>query len=652
MTVLLGFFLVLAIGGLGFLGHLAFKLHVKAVRMEADLGSQEARHAQEIKQSNENGTTLKGQIRGLVNKYNEDAKRWHDHAATLKAEVQRLSKWKDAADADIGAAAMLREAHAALEQKCDEDAKRWDDQSEALKAEIQRLSKWKDVADADIRAAAMLREAQAALEQAKADADTLVSTSRKQAAAISADADQKAGVQLAGADETASALVAEAKATAKNVKEEAQALLDSVTVQAAKIIDAAHKKAEEVAGSAYEAMKNAALYERTERAIRNIIDGYGDQYIIPQQSLLDELAEGFSHTQAGQELKRARETTKAMIRNGSAAACEYVEANRKETAIRFVVDAFNGKVDSILSRVKNDNAGKLEQQIRDAITLVNYNGKAFRDARVTEAFLAARLDELKWAAIAQQIAMEEREEQRRAKEIMREEARAVKERDRVLREAAKSEEVLQQGIAQGREQAEHASGKQKAMYEERIREMEEKLKQVQMDKERARSMAEQTKKGYVYIISNVGSFGEDLYKIGLTRRYDPSERVRELSDSSVPFDFDIHALILSEDAPALESQLHKHFMLRQANKANHRREFFRVPLHEIREEIEKLGVTTGVHWTMAADAKQYRESIAIENAIKENPAEREAWIRRQHKLETLATQVAEVGGENGDGEEE
>jgi hypothetical protein len=603
MTVLLVFFLVLAIGGLGFLGYFAFKSHVKVMRMEADLSAQVARHDQEIKQWNENCTSLKGQARGLVNKYNEDAKRWHDHSATLKAEVQRLSKWKD-------------------------------------------------VADAECKASAMVREAQAALEQAKADAGRLVSTAQQQATAMSTDADQKARAQLASANDTASATVAAAKGTAKTLRGEAQALLDSVTAQAAKIIEAANKKAEEVGGSAYEAMNNAALYERTERAMRNIIDGYGDRYLIPQQSLLDELAEGFNHTQAGQELRRARETTKAMIRNGSAGVCEYVETNRRETAINFVVDAFNGKVDSILSRVKHDNAGKLEQQTRDAFTLVNYNGKAFRDARITEAFLAARLDELKWAGIAQQLAMEEREEQRRAKEIMREEARAARERERVLREAAKSEETLQQGIAQGREQAEHASGEQKAMYEERIREMEEKLKQVQEEKERARSMAEQTRKGYVYIISNVGSFGEDVYKIGLTRRYDPSERVRELGDSSVPFDFDVHALILSEDAPSLENQLHKHFMLRQANKVNQRREFFRVSLHEIREEIEKLGVTTGVHWTMAAEAKQYRESLAIEKAIKENPAEREAWIRRQRKLETLATHVLEPTGANGNGEEE
>ncbi|MCY2931350.1 MAG: hypothetical protein NTV86_18050 [Planctomycetota bacterium] len=230
MAVLMGFFLVLAIGGLAYVGYVAFRLHIKVIRMEAERGAQET-------QWNENCTTLKGQIRSLVNKYNEDSKRWHDHSATLKAEVQRLSKWKD-------------------------------------------------VADAEASASAMVREGQAALEQAKVEAGELVSTARQQATAIAVDSDQKAGVALAGANDTAAALVAEAKDTAKNLKAEAQALFDSASVQAAKIIEAANRKAEEVAGSAYEAMKNAALYEQTERAIRNTIEGYGDQYIIPQQSLL------------------------------------------------------------------------------------------------------------------------------------------------------------------------------------------------------------------------------------------------------------------------------------------------------------------------------------------------------------------------------
>jgi hypothetical protein len=161
--------------------------------------------------------------------------------------------------------------------------------------------------------------------------------------------------------------------------------------------------------------------------MKNILEGYGNKYIIPEDSLLDDLAEEFGFAEAGQELKKASERTRYMIRNATAATCDYVEANRRETAIAFVLDAFNGKVDSILSRVRHDNAGTLQQEIRDAFTLVNYNGKAFRDARITEEYLSARLEELKWAAIAQQIKLDEHEEQRRIKEQIREEKKARRE---------------------------------------------------------------------------------------------------------------------------------------------------------------------------------------------------------------------------------
>jgi hypothetical protein len=390
-------------------------------------------------------------------------------------------------------------------------------------------------------------------------------------------------------------------------------------------------------------MKNASLYEQAIKSMKNVIEGYGDQYIIPPQSLLDDLADDFSHTQAGQELKRARECTKIMIRNGTAATCQYVEANRRETAVNFVVDAFNGKVDSILSRARHDNAGKLGQEIRDAFTLVNYNGKAFREVRVTDEFLAARLDELKWAAISQELAIQDREEQRHAKEEAREEARANKERERALREADKEEVMLRKAMDQAQEQFDRASGEQKAMYDDRLREMAERLKQALEAKERARSMAEQTKKGCVYIISNIGSFGDDVYKIGLTRRWNPQDRIDELGSASVPFGFDVHAKILSDDAPALERKLHSHFVVNQMNKVNHRKEFFRVSLREIHHEIEKLGLT-GVEWTMTAAAKEYRESLATETLFKDKPAMREAWIKRQLDMELGANDILEPIG--------
>src|SRR5262249_41141487 len=140
----------------------------------------------------------------------------------------------------------------------------------------------------------------------------------------------------------------------------------------------------------------------------------------------------------------------------------------------------------------------------------------------------------------------------------------------------------------------------------------------------------------VYIISNVGSFGEDVYKIGLTRRWDPKDRVNELGGASVPFGFDVHAMILSEDAPALESKLHQHFVLKQGNKSNHRKKFFRVSLVQIREAVEKMGLD-GVSWTITAEAREYRETVATEMNIKDNAAEREKWMNRQLSMELEAS---------------
>jgi hypothetical protein len=126
---------------------------------------------------------------------------------------------------------------------------------------------------------------------------------------------------------------------------------------------------------------------------------------------------------------------------------------------------------------------------------------------------------------------------------------------------------------------------------------------------RAQSMAELTKSGHIYVISNIGSFGDKMYKIGMTRRLDPSERIAELGDASVPFRFDVHALIYSKDAPALESQLHNHFKSRQVNLVNDRKEFFYATLGEIEQAVRSFHGQ--IEFTLAAEAKEYKESCAM-----------------------------------------
>jgi len=513
--------------------------------------------------------------------------------------------------------------------KYEQDIQKYAKYISILKAQVQRLSKWMSVADADAKAQELIQSAKNILDKANSDANQLVANSQQQVDTL-----------LTTAKNEANRIVSESKQQVKTMKDETQATLDSATAQAKQVVDAANIKAKEIAGGAYEIMKNATLYEHTAKAMKNIIKGYGDQYIIPTYSLLDDLAEDFGHTQAGQELKTARERTKVMIRNNTAATCEYVEMSRRDTAINFVVDAFNGKVDSILSRVKHDNVGTLEQEIRDAFAVVNYNGKAFREARITEEYLNARINELKWATIAQELKLQEREEQRRIKEQIHEEEKARREYERAMRDAAKEEELLRKAMEKAQQQIGQATSEQKAKYEQQLQELAEKLKEAEERNQRALSMAQQTKRGHVYIISNMGSFGEDVYKIGLTRRLEPLDRVKELGDSSVPFEFDVHAMIFSEDAPALECKLHRHFIMMQMNKVNHRKEFFRVDLKHIHEEVEKLGLN--VKWTMMGEAKEYRESLSIEKAIKENPTLREAWIKRQLSLEPVDSEIPEL----------
>ena len=116
--------------------------------------------------------------------------------------------------------------------------------------------------------------------------------------------------------------------------------------------------------------------------------------------------------------------------------------------------------------------------------------------------------------------------------------------------------------------------------------------------------------GYVYVISNIGSFGENVYKIGMTRRLEPLDRINELGDASVPFNFDVHAMIFSDDAPALEAALHRAFDDRKLNMINTRREFFNVTLDEIKDVVKKNFDKT-VEFKAIPEAEQYRETLML-----------------------------------------
>ena len=528
--------------------------------------------------------------------------------AVARQQAASAEQQRDTAIANIQAAyeqkvAELDAEAERIRAQYEAEARKIEDEANSRVAELERLRGYAALKDAETEVQKILADAVAEATALRQEAKRLVDQTHEAAAEERMRAQQRV----------------------KEIGEQTDALLTQATRDAGRIVADAEKRAEQIGGDAYTALRDKQLLEQAAAAMRNVIEGYGDRYIIPTHSVLDDLAIEFGYDAAGVALKSAREQCRRMVEKEEAAACDYVEAHRREIAIRFVIDAFNGRVDAILSRAKHDNYGTLEQEIRDAFSLVNLNGQAFRNARILPAYLDARLAELKWAAVVQELARKQREEQRYLKERLRDEEKARKEYEEKMRQAAKEEELKKRAVEEAEQKVASATMEQKAYYEQELQKLRQELADAT---QRALTIAQQTKKGHVYIISNVGSFGEGVYKIGLTRRPEPQDRVDELGGASVPFEFDIHALIESENAPALEHKLHKQLLPLQLNRINSRKEFFRVSLVDIHGEVEKLNQGedfTVKLWTEKAIATEYRDSLDIEN----DPQKKENWVKRQ-----------------------
>lgn len=196
----------------------------------------------------------------------------------------------------------------------------------------------------------------------------------------------------------------------------------------------------------------------------------------------------------------------------------------------------------------------------------------------------------------------EREEQARIRAQIREDEKLAREVEKETQEAER--EVAARQIA-----LERALQKTKDEHSAEVELLRAKLKEAEERMQRVKSRAEMTRSGYVYVISNIGSFGEGVFKIGLTRRLEPTDRVRELGDASVPFPFDVHMMISCDDAPKLENALHREFHGQRVNRANFRKEFFRVDIESIRRAVERLhGV---VEYVADPEAPQYRETLEM-----------------------------------------
>ena len=326
-----------------------------------------------------------------------------------------------------------------------------------------------------------------------------------------------------------------------------------------------------------------------------------------------------------QRLDKIRALQKQMIKDKQAAVCRRewsVSGSTKEgkkmidNFLKLILRAFNGECDAAVAKVKYNNVQPMENRIR----------KSYEDLRklaqsvyceITSSYLDLKLQELWLTHEYQERKYQEQEEQRIIREQMREEEKALRELEKARQDAEREEHRYQEALEKARRDVESATGKAQEKLLKQIEELQKRLTEAEANKERAVSQAQLTKSGHVYIISNIGSFGEDVYKIGMTRRLEPMERVKELGDASVPFPFDVHAMIFCENAPELESRLHRRFNDRRMNKENQRKEFFRVSLDEIvkvvRETDQELKICKSeVIFTKIAEANDYRKTLARE----------------------------------------
>lgn len=276
---------------------------------------------------------------------------------------------------------------------------------------------------------------------------------------------------------------------------------------------------------------------------------------------------------------------------------------------KLMLFAFNGECDSCMARVKWNNAAKTKERIENAFESINKLGVT-SNVHLSNELLNLKCQELALTHEHELKQNGEKEEQRRVREQMREEEKAQKEFERAQKEAEDDERRFQKAIDKKKEELGTASSGTLTALTEQIAQLEQKLKEAHEKKERAISLAQQTKVGHIYVISNIGSFGENIYKIGLTRRLDPMDRIRELGDASVPFNFDVHAIIYSDNAPQLEYDLHKKFGDNRLNRINGRREFFKANLEEI-EEFVKKHANAEIEFIKIAEAKEYRETLTL-----------------------------------------
>lgn len=329
-----------------------------------------------------------------------------------------------------------------------------------------------------------------------------------------------------------------------------------------------------------------------------------------------------------EKLKEIRRHQKSLIRNDEAgtifrpmtldgSSSRGRSMQRKN--IKQLVRSFNVECEAAINKATYSNMPRIEKRIKRSFDQLNKLNTP-NGVELSVDYLQLKLEEL-------HLAFEYSSKKEEEKEKLREE-----------REKEREEKKAKAEIARKRKAVEKERAKQAKHFEQAQTLLREKMANVDKDDEKYKSLQEEVNKlkaqlddldkqsasldyrenhstaGYVYIISNIGSFGKNVFKIGVTRRLEPLDRIRELSSASVPFKFDVHALIFSDDAYRLETNLHNYFDKQRVNKVNNRKEFFDITINQIKDALDKYYNRT-FDFHEVPEAEEYRKSLEIANSL-------------------------------------
>jgi hypothetical protein len=445
------------------------------------------------------------------------------------------------------------------------------------------------------------------------------------------DADKYAEVTRKHADAKLNETIEEAN----GIRRDADAALNEAIEEAKGILAGALQKRNDITEEIKKLQRETDIAERDLRIVLDALDLKADDAHLLEVGFYEPLYAFDDLSRFEKELQRVREKQKDMLtldgENGNKRAAafwlkqdstEAFQGQPRQTAklikniLRLMLRAFNGECDAYIAKVNYRNIEAMKKRMESSFDQINKLAEVW-GCVINTKYFASRQAELQLVFEYEEQKQKVKEEQAQIREQMREEQKAAREAERAKQQAEKEEAEYQELLEKARLEAANASEEDKAVLNSKVEDLQRRINEIE-DKKRAISQAMLTRTGHVYILSNVGSFGENIYKIGMTRRLDPMDRVNELGDASVPFPFDVHALISTSDAPTLESSLHKHFGERRVNLENERKEFFKVSIEELKIELEQLkaslGIESELQLTLVAEAKQYRISEAKRKA--------------------------------------